>query len=753
MFAGSTGPHYALIHANSVDAVRAQSLPGIELITFLDYGAPLLNLVRSLSEEVASTPVPSTYATFTVVTEPTAELAVKIPVQDAFDDTCDTPPPTTHWVGRKEELDLLRDRNSKVIAITGIGGQGKSTLAAKYLAEIDAEGLYWDWRDCKEESNTLHTHIVRIIERVTKGQRRAADLAAEKTESVIKLFLNLTLSIRGVFVFDNIDQYVDVYRSKAVEAMHALIDGAIKSAGGCKFVFTARPKLLYEQPTFLQLELDGLTAEEARQLFLARGLTVDPRYVDEVHDLTQGHPLWISLIAMQVLTNRVELAELIGRIRAGKDAGLPSAMLQEIWRSLKPKHQKLLRYLAEMVRPETEKQLAQYVAKELNFNQFTKALRQLKALDLVVVKAPSSAPDTIEMHPLLREFVRRQFSQSERSPYISAIIVFFDQIIVKFRSSLAKDVPYDVLQNWTAKVELLINGGDYEQALSVLDEIRRPLLRSGYAEEFVRLAIALFTDFQLSESAVLDQKVHDDVFKDLVEVLAQLGRFAEAEDYIRRFEQTVAGATARYVALCEMRTYFYWTRGDLELAKEWGKRGGEVKSAGNLDTRHDCGHNLALAQRDSGEVEPALIYFLGGAKIEDVVDPNAIDKTRGGSYYGNIGRCLFIKGDDVGAESCLIKSAWLLEKAQDQLVLLNQGWAAHWLAELFERRNPELAYVFYRRAASRWKLVSPPRAENALGAADRVVKKVSSQVVALADWQVDRKYLDWLDKSRRFRES
>ena len=429
---------------------------------------------------------------------------------------------------------------------------------------------------------------------------------------------------------------------------------------------------------------------------------------------------------MQVLTNRVELSDLISRIRAGKDAGLPSAMLQEIWRSLKPKHQKLLRYLAEMVRPETEKEIAQCIRSEINYNQLTKALRQLSALDLVVVKSPSSAPDTIELHPLLREFVRRQFSQSERSPYISAIIVFFDRLIVKFRPSLGEDVSYDVLQNWTAKVELLINSGELQQALLALDEIRTALLRNGYSEEFVRWAIALFVNIDLSEPADTDQKVQDDVLIELVEVLSQLGRFADAEDYAGRFERGVAGATARYVALCSMRAYLYWSREDLELAKEWGKRGVEVKAKGNLDTRHDCGHNLALAQRDSGEVEAALTYFLRGANLAEVVEPSLIDNARGGSFYGNIGRCLFLRADEAGAESCFVKAAWLLEKGKDQLVLLNQGWAAQWLGDLNERKNPNLAYVFYRRAALKWKLIYPRRAESALASIQALRNRVSA---------------------------
>ncbi len=639
---------------------------------------------------------------------------------------------------------------AKIVVVTGIGGQGKSTLVAKFLEERTRASEFWDWRDCKEESNTLHTHLVRIIERITNGRRRASELAGEQIDSVIKLFVTLSLPIRGVFVFDNIDQYVDVYKSTTVDSMHYLIDSILKSPTNARFIFTARPKIAYDDAAFLHLELHGLSAEETGLLFTKRGLSIDQRCVDEVHELTQGHPLWTSLIAMQVFTNRVKLEDLLARVRAGKEAGLPEAMLFEIWKSLSPKHQKLLRYLAELVRPETEAQISRIVENELNYNQFSKAMRQLRSLDLVVIKSPSNAPDTFELHPLLREFVRRQFTKSERSHYISAILVFFEQVIVKLRPALAESSSFDVLQNWTAKIELLINSGDLGAALVSLEEAKRPLLANGYSEEFVRLASALFANVDPNESSSLDQKTHDDVFSDLVEVLSQLGRFSDADTFADRFEQTVSGATARYVALCDMRAYSFWSRDAMALAKEWARRGVEIKLQGNLDTRHDCGHNLALAQRDSGEVDAALQYFLRGATLEDVISVDSIDMGRGGAFYGNIARCLFLTGELDSASTCLTKSAWLLEKETDGLRLLNQGWAAQWLGEIWESKDPDIAYLMFRRANSKWETVSPPRAAFAKAAIERIEPLTSDSLIKCEDWQIDRKYIDWLEASRKF---
>jgi tetratricopeptide (TPR) repeat protein len=425
-------------------------------------------------------------------------------------------------------------------------------------------------------------------------------------------------------------------------------------------------------------------------------------------------------------------------------------MLREIWRTLRPKQQKLLRYIAEIVHPETEKHLEEYVSRELNYNQFSKSLKQLRFLDLVVVKSPANGPDTIELHPLVREFVRRQFSHLERSPYISAIIVFVDKYILKFRPALDKDVSFSIIQYWTAKVELLINSGKYLNALLVLEEASGALLRCGYSEEFLRLAVSLFGNIEWSETLAADSRAYDDTYNDFINVLTQLGRFSETDHYIKKFEETISGATARRVLVCNMRAYLYWTNGEYGHAKEWGKRGVELKTKGDLDTRHDCSHNLALAQRDSGEVDSALAHFLGGITLSDVLNPNEVQSNKGGAFYGNIGRCLFFQDNLDGALICLIKSAFLIEKSNDEAIILNQGWAAMWLGELFEKRQEiELAFVCFSRAANKWKLISPFRSEKAAEAALRI-SRVMLNPMESQDWQIDRNYLDWLKRVNVF---
>ena len=53
---------------------------------------------------------------------------------DTYDS--DLPPLVETWVGRDQELDLLNDISNGVVTITGIGGQGKSALAAIFLKNL-----------------------------------------------------------------------------------------------------------------------------------------------------------------------------------------------------------------------------------------------------------------------------------------------------------------------------------------------------------------------------------------------------------------------------------------------------------------------------------------------------------------------------------------------------------------------------------------------------------------------------------------
>src|SRR6267154_2021964 len=78
----------------------------------------------------------------------------------------DRPPIVGLCVGRELELQQIRDSKAKVVFITGIGGQGKSTLAAQYFASAQQGRAYsyFVWRDCKEEGERFENQLASVVE-------------------------------------------------------------------------------------------------------------------------------------------------------------------------------------------------------------------------------------------------------------------------------------------------------------------------------------------------------------------------------------------------------------------------------------------------------------------------------------------------------------------------------------------------------------------------------------------------------------
>lgn len=75
------------------------------------------------------------------------------------------------WVGREDELAALSKLNNGVAVITGIGGQGKTALVAKFLEGwiSDHPKSFWDWRDCREEGERFLSQLVSLIEHWSEG--------------------------------------------------------------------------------------------------------------------------------------------------------------------------------------------------------------------------------------------------------------------------------------------------------------------------------------------------------------------------------------------------------------------------------------------------------------------------------------------------------------------------------------------------------------------------------------------------------
>lgn len=205
-------------------------------------------------------------------------------------------------------------------------------------------------------------------------------------------------------------------------------------------------------------------------------------------------------------------------------------------------------------------------------------------------------------------------------------------------------------------------------------------------------------------------RTFDIVFIAHVENLSYLGEHREVDALLAQYENIIPDKDARYIRYCGLRSFSKWIRGEFTAAVEWAKIGDQLKKSSDLDITYPIDHQLALAERDAGEPESALPVFLAGQTLAQAIDPDELDENRGGSHYGNVGRCLHFMGQIDSALVCYQKSALLIEKSSSQEHVRNQGYIRTWIGELLMARQQfRLAEIFFRAAQQKWSQVSPPK--------------------------------------------
>jgi tetratricopeptide (TPR) repeat protein len=657
----------------------------------------------------------------------------------------DRPPVVEICVGRGTELQRIQDSDARVIFLNGMGGEGKSTVAAQYFTTCQSNRSYslYVWRDCKEERERLENQLSSVIERLSDGRVSGEDLAQQSAESIVEILVDLIRARNVLFTFDNVDHYVNLETGKMTGTPDVFIKALLRSGGPSRAVFTCRPRVQYDDNRVLSIHLEGLSLDASVMLFSRRQARSSYEEIVEAHELTKGHAFWLDLLAIQVGKQHgaTTLQTLVTQISSGSGL-LPEKTLHSIWGTLKAREQTVLRAMAETVKPETEMVIGDYLSSELTFNKVMRSLNNLRTLNLVVVKKRPNGADLLELHPLVRRFIRSNFPEKERLSFIKAIISAYQKWIGSHKAELRERPSLVALQYWTQSAELDIAAGQFQEAFSILAEVGAPFIGSAYPREFTRTVRNLLeaTDWVSNHGKYKDFEF---VFRIYMQLLAELGEYSEASSLLDKYGLTVGNRDARYINYCDLRCYAFWVRGEFAEAVSWGKTGQELKTSTGVDTTFDVSHNFALALRDAGRPESALQIFLLGRKVTEVIDKEELDERRGGHYYGNIGRCLHFMGQIDEALVCYQKSALLLEKAPTEHVK-NQGFIRAWIAELLlARKEPRLAYAFYRAAYLKWQQTAPPRAAQVEQASLQLRTRVSDWK-KLDDTSVNLICLDWI---------
>jgi len=661
---------------------------------------------------------------FKKVVSTTPELKIQ---KEISSNDCDTPPDIVKWVGRNEELEILKSSHFKVIFITGFGGQGKSSLATKYVYEQAEKNVYesWDWRDFKEEENRLKTKLIEIIRRYSKSEVLLSDLKDVTYEELVDLVFITINDKKVLFVFDNIDSYIDYESFTPQDGFKQLIANALTRKHNCKFVFTCRPFIKKADVGFFQIELSGLKFESAVQLLDEYNISIKQEKKEalykELHRITNGHPLWLNLLGAQAVSGVEKLEEFIINISAHTKFDeddiskiLSNEIIGVVWNSLNYKQQKLLRCLSEIIKAEKREDLAKMVENELTYNQFERSISKLKLLNLVVTKTKDSTKEEIELHPLVKSYVKSKYPPNERSKYISIIIDYYNKITYVLKKRLSGNESLSFYENWTNKVELAINKNDYPLALSALQEITDSILTAGYFEEYFRISKLLFKHIDFNKYYNNETPYFITQIISIVNLASEIGEFETAREVLESFKSVIKSKGRDYVIYCKLECSFYWNKLDNTEAIKWGEIALNLVKSGKLEIDFDLEHTLNLAKRDSREdknVKEALTFFLKGNDI-DILTTTPINENLSAHFFGNLGRCYYFYKEYAYAKALLYRSFHLCYVIENSSKFLNRGYASYWMGQILQKEGEnKMAYFFFSNCIYYWKKHSPHRAK------------------------------------------
>ncbi len=216
-------------------------------------------------------------------------------------------------MGRINDMANLEQELSKqgtICILSGVGGQGKSALAAEYtyLFESQYSCIFWVQAETPMVCAETYSQIaIRCVcgDHIPQDEERLVTLSCEFLEQTKK---------RWLLVFDNVDQWLDLQR---------FLPGDMQATSGSVLITTNKPDLgqVATARKHSVIDLGPLTLEESRRLLLCsahptlgpRDLNSHPEYklAGDIAKLAERLPLALSLIAGYVLVSGCSLSDFV----------------------------------------------------------------------------------------------------------------------------------------------------------------------------------------------------------------------------------------------------------------------------------------------------------------------------------------------------------------------------------------------------------------------------------------------------------
>ncbi len=528
------------------------------------------------------------------------------------------PPRQPLFVGRREELDLIRGSKAPIIVVWGISGIGKTSLVAKALE--GSEPLYWHtltrldtaeyilWRLAFFLSGLGYDTLLNYMGLSRRSLELARDLAVQGLRRT-----------GSTLVFDD-------YQLVEGGEVGALVRWLALRARDYRVVIISRKRprgLPYHEPgRVLEVLLGGLSLVDSMKLLREKGVKLAPEEMVQIYSATAGHPLLLLMFAE---------AQKAGGTRT-YEGEVSRYLWRELYSTLSEAEKKLLAVLAAFEEPQPPDLISQLAG----VRSPEPILYRLSDKALVEV-----LPEGFRAHPVVRRFMalerrselyiqaaeyrRRRGGWTEKlqaiNYYIAAgapakaaeilaeRVLSGDLSFLAYIDSYREAIDKLLRENLPRRARIYVL---HEKA--VLTRLAgRPLEAIEVLEEAIRLAEALNDERMLVELKVdLGEALVDlgdaikslDIFRDAIKVAERLGDkllllaayagLVNALSLANRLDEAYQYMLREVELAKRMEDPFYMLMGKLRLAKILQYMGRREEAVRMLDTVYTEASGLGL---------------------------------------------------------------------------------------------------------------------------------------------------------------
>ena len=560
----------------------------------------------------------------------------------------DPPKSTAHWQGRVKEIEQLHqwlaNKNIKLIGIEGIGGTGKSMLAAKIYEEIEGFPKRY-WAD-------VSSGAIIFSDLARKVLAKFEFPVPKEEKELVNALVRCLRSGQYLLVIDNLESLLKTDRQWKSQFYEEFFRAWIESGKESKIVVTTRERPRLEE--FEWLSLKGLKKEEGTALLAELGVRGD---LEEFTQSVYGHPLLLTLVAKLLKKEYPQdpslerLADLgLGNLRQlltdpkvrgqhHREMVGMALVLDASFRHLKPSQRNLLLKVSVYRRtfdgeaaamllesPSLVSSIMSFLLqKRVRAGTVEQELRKL--VERSWLEERLNEKRHFEFQPVVGEYVKYK-AGDQNGAHRRAIDYYY---------SIAKEEPWQTKDDLNEYLEIfhhLCQLEEYAEADDILSYCEDFLDRRGYYSTIVELNEQLVQNWQPRNDE--EKKNFGWALTRLGVAYYSLGQFQKAIQYHKKSlnidrelgNREGQGASlnnlgSAYLSLGEFPTAIDYLQQALEIARSIGDRSGEGKALGNLGG----------AYYSLGEFHTAIDYHQQALDIARSIG----DRSGEGRALGNLG--------------------------------------------------------------------------------------------------------------------